>query len=744
MVWNGQLQTPVFENYDPIFITAYEIRGNKQSYDIAHASVGSYKTILQPCVSAVWQDGTRTPLVFSWTIEPAKVKKPYLSVEGSAVLEIPFCAALTGPKINGFNKFLVETRGTAGYSVGTYTAIFSLRYGVNTVWTDGSSQPISQTWKITRKTVALPAISNLTRTYTGKSIGPDIGDYDPAFITVSGQEAITVGNYSMTISLVDPDSVLWQDRTSESKTFSWEILRKTINPPNYSQTTFAYDGLAHEIAFSDYDPAWVKIEGMERVDIGMSYYKISLTDINTVWSDTLNRGDKIVPLEVTKKLIPIPTVTSQVSFVYDGSPKRISVNGSDGENTFSLTALDNQEVFQNKWLRISGLTGINAGNYTLRFELLDQMNTCWPNWNVDPIEISWTITKIEHLEPQAYTEYEYGGHEITCDFVFYDQKVMKVSGNKATVPGTYNAVFTLLDPDNHCWYTTKSSKPLTVPWKINKKPIDPDSLPFCDFYRYYDGEYHTFFDDFPDYNPNMFTVSNNRKVKDVGLYSVSLYIKDTDLYRWKNATTFATAPVTFSWSINKRKIHIPTLTEDTFRYEGKTINLTKQDISFAEEEDKKFITIVTGNIGVSVNTYRLTLSFGSHAGQCEWVEKPTAVSVQLPWYITKAILPTWTLLRYSVDISMAPGNYQDIIVRRAGNGEVTARSLNESVATVTVLFAYAEQPYVRVYSQGNVGTTQVEISVREGDDYLSSAESYQKEPMKTRALYLCDVTVFAS
>lgn len=723
---------------------AYEIVGNKQSQKIAHAAAGNYKLIIQPCLSAVWQDNTRTPLIIPWTIEPARVPIPYLSVEGSGSLEIPFCAAVVGPKLCGYDKHFVETKNVTGFSVGTYKATFFLKHSGDTVWTNGCNQPVTTSWKIIKRTVELPRVSNLSPLYTGYETGPDISSYDPAFVSVKNNTAVAAGNYNMTISLVNPESTEWQDRTSDPKIFSWQVKRRIIDPPGRGQTSFPYDGLSHGINFQSYNPSWVRVEGQERTAAGISEYKITLLDPNIIWSDTLDRSVKTVPLEITKRLIPIPEITSNLQFAYDGIPKKVCVRGNDSERDYSITTLDNKESLETAWLRITGLVQTNAGDYTVRCELIDQTNTCWSDWNSDPIVIPWKITKTVHVEPQAYTAYEYGGHEITCDFVLYDKSVMTVTGHKATLPGTYTAVFTFLDPENHCWYTTGSSQPLSVPWKINKRAIDPETLPYCDFFRIYDGEYHTFFDDFSDYNPEMFTVSNNRKVKDIGMYSISLFLKNTALYRWKNPTTLDTAPVTYNWSIQKRKVLLPSLKTNNYVYKNETVNITKQDLVFVNEEDRKFITIVSGNIGRSVNTYKLMLSFGNHAGQCEWQDNPTAVSVQIPWQITKATLPSWTLLDYAADISVAPGSYKDIIVRREGNGEVTARSLNEDIASVAVLFAYAPQPYVRIYSQGNIGSTQVIISVEEGDDYLSSEASYKVTPTKTRATHTCEVTVFAS
>ncbi len=75
------------------------------------------------------------------------------------------------------------------------------------------------------KQLNIPTCNKTEYIYTGEKITiTDLNDYNEEFMTVAGNEATDIGNYTITISLKDKRKTQWLDGSTDDITINWKIL----------------------------------------------------------------------------------------------------------------------------------------------------------------------------------------------------------------------------------------------------------------------------------------------------------------------------------------------------------------------------------------------------------------------------------------------------------------------------------------------------------------------------------------
>lgn len=163
--------------------------------------------------------------------------------------------AATGLIYDGTAKNGVVSANTALYTVtgGTqtnanaynanYTAIATLKDKTNYTWgADGANVTADQsiTWRIEKKQITLPTLSNTDYTYTGSAQSPSVTyDNNNSTYAPAGNAQTNAGTYNASITLKDTTNYKWSGRSgaNESDTFllSWTIKKATptLTAPNY-------------------------------------------------------------------------------------------------------------------------------------------------------------------------------------------------------------------------------------------------------------------------------------------------------------------------------------------------------------------------------------------------------------------------------------------------------------------------------------------------------------------------------
>ena len=227
--FTGAAQAPTITGLDAQTV---EVRD-----DVTAVNAGSYMiTFHLKSPSLIWSDETSNDKSFAWSIGPKAVTAP--TVTGTSFI---YDGTSQGPTIGSYDTDAILVSGTTeAIGAGSYSVIFSLVSATNYKWSDNTTEPKSVAWAITPSTVAVPALSNKSKTYNGSAQSPTVSPYDSNLVEVTGTTtAINAGSYTVTFHLLNPN-VTWADETTADKTDTWEIA-KAAGSMSLSKITVSLD-----------------------------------------------------------------------------------------------------------------------------------------------------------------------------------------------------------------------------------------------------------------------------------------------------------------------------------------------------------------------------------------------------------------------------------------------------------------------------------------------------------------------
>lgn len=194
-----------------------------------------------------WPDGTTTPKLIPWKINPQPIQRPELV--SSSSLMFTYNTNSQGPQFTYDNNLiditgdLTETESTMANN-GTelegksdYVVSFSLKDKRNYCWSSKNNDEIAEgpindgnddinfNWNIKRKVVSSFTVEGTTFTYTGKKQGPKIIPevWDSNIVKVVGDKEDDVGNYELQFVLKDPNNYEWEDGSTGNLVNDWII-----------------------------------------------------------------------------------------------------------------------------------------------------------------------------------------------------------------------------------------------------------------------------------------------------------------------------------------------------------------------------------------------------------------------------------------------------------------------------------------------------------------------------------------
>lgn len=183
------------------------------SGDVSKKLPGSYKVTVTLKDGYAWKDGTTDPVEINWIIKALQTEKP---------------SVVTGLTYNGKNQNGVLS-GTGYNLAGTYAAKDAGSYIAKALlaegyeWSDGTTDPLTLTWKIDKKKVAKPsAVKNLT--YNEKA---QMGVQNGEGYTVTGNVQTAPGTYTATATL--DKNYAWTDGSNAAEDISWSINKAEQN-----------------------------------------------------------------------------------------------------------------------------------------------------------------------------------------------------------------------------------------------------------------------------------------------------------------------------------------------------------------------------------------------------------------------------------------------------------------------------------------------------------------------------------
>lgn len=548
--------------------------------------------------SSYWTDGTTDDKTVEWAI-----------VEGNPV-EIPevtdtnlvFNGSYQSPNISEYDTALISQTGTvSAYNADTYSIIFSLKDDVSSFWADGTVEPKTFYWEITKQVVQYekPHLETSEYTYTGKEITPAVTDFNSNAMTKENPSATAAGEHTITVKLKEHTNYLyqWADGTVDPIEFDWKILKTTVPAPTIDKFLFYYGGYSrnsngtYNYAYRypnilNFLPDMMTGEGIERLTIGgyrgvrqwqvgTYYIKLSLKDPDScAWTDSTGAviPESIITYEWSIqreiKLLPKPYLEN-TAFPYDGTEKKpVVINGD----------VDGVAVSDD-------ISAIEKGSYTILCKLIrfssndDQViyDYRWEDDTITDIPLEWSIgasaVSIPSISPEVF---KYDGTDHSPVITGFDEKTMTKSGDSTKrKAGEYEIVFSLVDK-NSCAWSDGTIEDKKFKWEITKSTaVKPEISPE---YMMYDGEVHSVkFDGVENegsfvvsgFNPDIMAYSGDVQKTNVGQYNAIVRLKDPDSCTWEDGTV---DNVELPWGIRKKTVLLdkPCLDPVEYIFDGDT------------------------------------------------------------------------------------------------------------------------------------------------------------------------------
>lgn len=209
---------------------------------------------------------------------------------------------------------------------------------------------------------------------------------------------------------------------------------------------------------------------------------------------------------------------------------------------------------------------IDAGQYEVVASFDGDEEHYYP---IEDMTATLTINKAKvELPSIAHSELVYDGTEKIVEITGYDSTLMTQTGvTSATNADNYEVNYTLKDSKNYEWASNFDG---ILKWSIIKTCIL--SVSFEGEEVTYDGDAHSLVINGTLPSGVLVTYTNNEKI-DVGAYVVTAHFTDT------TGNYIAPSDMTATLTINKAKLELPTLSNDTFYYDGtkKTVEITGYD-----------------------------------------------------------------------------------------------------------------------------------------------------------------------
>ena len=326
-----------------------------------YTDVGTY-TVYYKVSKTGYNDVTGSRTI---KINPKSVTIPKLSSANKT-----YTGTAQAPTISNPDDAYINQGGTvSSTNAGTFSITWDLKDTKNYRWSDGTTTQKSATWVIIRRSVTIPTITNISKTYNGSSQGPTISNPDSAYINQSGNVTATnAGTYTITWSLKDNQNYQWSDGTLTSKSAAWTIANSDGLKVTVAGYENVYDGAAHGITVTC-DGATItykKADGTYSLTASPTYtnvgtyqvdYKVTKNNYNPVTGSAIV---KITPKSISNVALSLDTNT----YTYDGNQKKPTPTVTDGttvlkNGTHYTVAYSNNENAGTATATVSGI-----GNYT--------------------------------------------------------------------------------------------------------------------------------------------------------------------------------------------------------------------------------------------------------------------------------------------------------------------------------------------------------------------------------------------
>lgn len=177
---------------------------------------------------------------------------------------------------------LYTVKGNKQTSPGIYKVVVSLNNTEKYEWSDRTTEPLSYNFVINAKEIAIPSVSTKSFVYDGKPKSLTIAA-NSAY-TVSGNNGVDAGHYTVKLSLTDPKNTVWSNGSTEDIKIVMNITKAQIEIPAADNTVFIYTG--KELTYNIAKSAYYTVKNNKETQIGNYVVLVSLNDTkNFEWSN---------------------------------------------------------------------------------------------------------------------------------------------------------------------------------------------------------------------------------------------------------------------------------------------------------------------------------------------------------------------------------------------------------------------------------------------------------------------------
>lgn len=407
--------------------------------------------------------------------------------------------------------------------------------------------------------------------------------------TVSGNTAVSAGNYTGTARLADPDNYRWSETEGAECSFAWAVKKNPVSKPHIAGE-YRYNGA--EQVCEVVSNAFYEVIGNRAVYANDYNLTVRLKDAaNNCWSDETT-DDLLLVWTIGRKLVAEPQAIAR-EYVYNGQNQTFEYVYADG-------------------LLAVGVRQTDAGSYTVSFGLADG-NYVWAAGGSGTKSLTWIISPYAVRPPEAEsTEFIYDGRE--KNLLFPQSAAYTVAGGTETDAGEYRATVSLVS-DNYCW--TEGDGDIFVEWRIAKRAVvKPEAEGDPPIYT---GKELAA----PIPSSEYYVLTGDRETA-AGDYVATVSLADGKNTEWSDGTSDSFG---IAWKIEKRTLDLPTH-GIAYRYTGETVTASINVDSRCP---------IIGGTGIAAAEYVASVALPDEDNYV-WADG-TAEAKVVPWSILPARVP---------------------------------------------------------------------------------------------------------
>lgn len=269
---------------------------------------------------------------------------------------------ITSSSTGGWTEWTTNVPTLSEVIPAAFTIRYQARYAGNASY---KPSPVSNvaTLKVTPKKITKPT-AKTDLIYNGSAQTGINNIPSEMYVTIEGnRNAIAVGNYSTTYTLISTTNYCWNDGTTSPVTVNWKITPRIISI-RWGTTSWLYDGTAHSTVCNlgniiAGDSCFVNLSGNSITNVGTT----------TVTATELSNSNYALPSNNTTTLTVTPRTVSlhwgTTSWLYDGTAHSTTCTAGNlvGSDTCTVT-LSNNSITDVGTTTVTA-TALSNSNYRL-------------------------------------------------------------------------------------------------------------------------------------------------------------------------------------------------------------------------------------------------------------------------------------------------------------------------------------------------------------------------------------------